>query len=297
MDHQKRTLPPPVIDKHYVVFGPTCMKLRSYNLRIMEYGTVSTRTSNPHGERFTHRYRLNYILEGHPYYIHQGEKIDLEPGCLLFLEPNTSVCLEEDRENVRMIFINFELGAIDLRKEFHEWMEHLFPYHHIHDEDGEMEKILTEILDNRNCVVPCCGLEKQNLFENLFIHLLRKSTQYPEEHPKLPMNGSEQILQNAMNWINGNIQRNFRISEMAEALNVSNNYLYKIFMKEKGVPTSSFILNYRMELAKSYLETGNLPVKVIAASLGYENASHFSELFKQKNGMSPNEYRKAKQSS
>ena len=79
---------------------------------------------------------------------------------------------------------------------------------------------------------------------------------------------------------------------MAETLNVSENCLYKIFIKQTGKSPANFIKDLRIDLAKSSLANPNLSVKVIAAHLGYQSVSHFSSAFKKETGKSPSAYRK-----
>ena len=95
-----------------------------------------------------------------------------------------------------------------------------------------------------------------------------------------------------MNYINENLQRSFRLSDMAGDLNISENYLYKIFVSKTGKSPGAFITALRMETAKQALANPSLPIKMIAAHLGYPDISHFSTVFKRVYGMSPREYRR-----
>ena len=47
----------------------------------------------------------------------------------------------------------------------------------------------------------------------------------------------------------------------------------------------------RVENAKIQLLKTNLPVKVIAAQLGFENVFYFSKVFKQFTGVSPSKFK------
>ncbi|WP_313640623.1 helix-turn-helix transcriptional regulator, partial [Paenibacillus sp.] len=55
----------------------------------------------------------------------------------------------------------------------------------------------------------------------------------------------------------------------------------------------SYIIQVRILTAKRLLETTNLSIYTIASKVGYANYSHFSKLFKQAVGHTPNEYKKA----
>ena len=99
------------------------------------------------------------------------------------------------------------------------------------------------------------------------------------------------ILGKAMNYINENLGHSFRLSDMADALSISENYLYKLFVSKTGKSPAVFIRNLRMETAKQALANQSLPIKMIAAHLGYPDASHFSTVFKRTWGISPRAYR------
>ena len=47
----------------------------------------------------------------------------------------------------------------------------------------------------------------------------------------------------------------------------------------------------RIRRAKSLLEDSNKPLRVIAGAIGFKTHSHFGEVFKKLNGITPSEYR------
>jgi AraC family transcriptional regulator, transcriptional activator of pobA len=78
---------------------------------------------------------------------------------------------------------------------------------------------------------------------------------------------------------------------IAKALNVSPNYLSRLLNLLTGQSTKQFIHDKLMDLAKEKLSTTDLSVSEIAFTLGFEHPQSFSKLFKQKNNMSPLEFR------
>ncbi|MDO4492320.1 MAG: AraC family transcriptional regulator [Clostridia bacterium] len=282
----------PIVEKHAVRFCSECKRFLSFCPQIAEYGKVVTETSDPHGERFSFYHRLNYITEGEAFYPGDTENIAVGPGCLMYLPPNITPLIPEG-SHVEMYFVNFTLGAPDKSDEFRETMERLFRYHHVHDKDGELRKILEAIrrigAENKFGA----GLEIQNLFENLFFHIVRLSDRYhaPQHGSAAP--GADVNLNRAMQYINENLRRNFTVSEMAQSLNISENYLYKLMVRHTGKSPSVFLADLRLELAKNALQNPIIPIKTIGSRLGYHNSAHFSTVFKKKYGVSPLAYRRA----
>ena len=84
--------------------------------------------------------------------------------------------------------------------------------------------------------------------------------------------------------------RNFSLKSLAERLNVSYGYLSTIFSKHAGETFSSCLRDYRLEKARELLVGGEYKIYEIAEKTGYSDAKHFSEMFKKKYSVSPNEY-------
>jgi len=78
---------------------------------------------------------------------------------------------------------------------------------------------------------------------------------------------------------------------MANALNVSPNYLGSLLKTLTGQTTQQHIHNKLIEKAKERLSTTNLSVSEIAYELGFEHPQSFSKLFKSKTNVSPLEFR------
>ena len=281
----------PRIQKHTVSISPFCRRFLSFALRVVSYGTVHTQTDDPNGERFSFYHRLNYVVSGNPCLLIGDRRIELAPGCLVYLPPNQILEIDSSRPPVDLLFVNFEVGALDMLEEVRSFLQDLFPEQHVYDPDQELLAILRTIqkIGMRNQVGT--GLEIQNLFENLIVHTVRLSEHFSQLQDDPVSSGGANILGKAMNYINENLGHSFRLSDMADALSISENYLYKLFVSKTGKSPAAFIQNLRMETAKQALANQSLPIKMIAAHLGYPDASHFSTVFKRTWGISPRAYR------
>ena len=82
------------------------------------------------------------------------------------------------------------------------------------------------------------------------------------------------------------------IKRMAQLINISEPYLYRLYKKAFGVTCAADVINSRIEQAQHYLSYSKLGVEEIAFECGYKNTVHFSRQFKQLTGMSPSEWRK-----
>lgn len=84
------------------------------------------------------------------------------------------------------------------------------------------------------------------------------------------------------------------ISDIADELGYSNNYLSDLLRKETGSSAQDHIHNYIIEKAKDLLIGSDMSVSNIAYLLGYNYPEYFMKFFKRKAGVTPSEYRKCK---
>lgn len=83
------------------------------------------------------------------------------------------------------------------------------------------------------------------------------------------------------------------VQYVADALNVSPNYLSGLLKTLTGQSTQQHIHNKLIEMAKEQLSTTALSVNEIAYALGFEHPQSFSKLFKSKTNCSPLEFRQS----
>jgi YesN/AraC family two-component response regulator len=86
------------------------------------------------------------------------------------------------------------------------------------------------------------------------------------------------------------------VEGIAENLKVSSDYLSVLFKREMGIGLYSYILNAKIEEAKSLLDNSNFSISDIGESLGFCNGAYFSNVFKKLTGTCPKDYRMKKSS-
>lgn len=103
---------------------------------------------------------------------------------------------------------------------------------------------------------------------------------------------SQTVVEKAKQYIAQRINEDVSREDIASHVNMNPDYLTRIFKKETGLTISDYILQERVELAKEMLVKTDLPIGSIAASVGYNNFSHFSKMFKKATAINPQDYRK-----
>ncbi len=77
----------------------------------------------------------------------------------------------------------------------------------------------------------------------------------------------------------------------AEELKLSANYFGDLIKKETGVSAQEYIQTKVIDVAKMKLHDSNKSINEVAYELGFKYPQHFSRLFKQRTGDTPNEFR------
>ena len=80
------------------------------------------------------------------------------------------------------------------------------------------------------------------------------------------------------------------LHELAKMVGLNIKKLKTGFKEYYGLPVFTFLLNYKMELAKKLLQEQQLNVNEIASKLGYSTSSHFIAAFKRKYGITPKQF-------
>lgn len=104
--------------------------------------------------------------------------------------------------------------------------------------------------------------------------------------------GPQSEIEKAKCYIIENISRPILVTDVAEHVNLSTEYLTRLFKKETGRSIKAFITEAKVSAAKDLLANPNIPVSIVALELGYDNFSHFTQMFKKYEQLTPSEYRK-----
>ncbi|WP_276503506.1 helix-turn-helix domain-containing protein [Terrimonas pollutisoli] len=81
------------------------------------------------------------------------------------------------------------------------------------------------------------------------------------------------------------------VALMAEKLNISPRYLTDLLKQETGKTALELIHLFLINEAKNLLTEGEMNISEISYSLGFDNVTYFSRLFKKEVGVAPNKFR------
>lgn len=109
-------------------------------------------------------------------------------------------------------------------------------------------------------------------------------------------NKNRSILKTAVDFIDSHyMEEDMSLNKAANAANVSANHFSALFSQNMGQTFIEYLTNLRMNKAKEYLRCTSMRSSEIAGEIGYKDAHYFSYLFKKTQGMTPSDYRKARE--
>lgn len=82
--------------------------------------------------------------------------------------------------------------------------------------------------------------------------------------------------------------------QIAESVNVSEDYLTRIFKKELGLSPWDYLNRYRIYLAKKLLRNTAMTINEVSSSTGFQDQAYFCRVFKKITGHSPSKVRSSR---
>lgn len=86
------------------------------------------------------------------------------------------------------------------------------------------------------------------------------------------------------------------IAELAERLEVSQEYLTRCFFKYTGITPGKYLNQMRIENAKLLLRQGQHSIQFVSDACGFANANYFARVFRKSVGVNPREYARTQRS-
>ena len=235
---------------------------------IYHYCHISVKGSQRISKRILPYTDLTFVLRGRLRYTVNSETYDLEAGDAVIAQPGDEEsrdALDEAAEYVSFNFnsepLSFPVFAKGIITPAIKSIVDIYPAAHMYDrEDATAEKclcmlnyILLELEDSRR--------EKGRFF------------------PKVSR------------IVNRGITIPLSLSDISRELGVTKEYLATTFKKECGKTVSEYVNEQKMSLARSLIESEEMPICRIAEYLGYNNYNYFCRVFKKTFGISPTKMR------
>lgn len=146
------------------------------------------------------------------------------------------------------------------------------------------------IFDRRNYLVK--EIEKQNQIKDLYKLGEEIVLFYLNVHHKKCFQTNNPVIDQALDYIHNNLDKDLTLDTVSKAINISSNYLSSLFPKLIGSSFSDYINTSRIEKSKLLLKGSRLSMLDIAMECGFSSQSYFCYVFKRMEKMTPKEYRR-----
>jgi len=241
---------------------------------------------------------LAVILSGKGKYNIKDEIYTVEEGDVIILNPqinHQSLLIDKSNPTVEF-FVGFSDVHFQNMLDNHLELKTGSPILHM---EGELKRKIFKI---------CMAMEAENaemrpgtyfMMKAYLIQLLtaivREQTDPVQIHHCCSFESvsKKYVVEQIINYFEEHYNEKISLDRIAENMYLSPFYISKIFKSETGDPPINYLIKVRLEKAKELLETGRIgSVQTVAEAVGYDDAYHFSKLFKKHFGVSPSQIKR-----
>lgn len=222
---------------------------------------------------------IEYIIDGDGYVCHEGETYHVGKDMIYFLPQGKKHDYYSDSDNpFTKIFLNVSGKLCQRLVMAYGLGERCFF-------DGNGLKALFEKIPDLICS-DMSENEMQAALQGLFTEILARLS-----HAQAESVHSDEAVR-LKGFLDSNLGRLVSAKELSRVIFRSPDYCLKLFSREFGITPYAYQLDRKMQIARALLADTHISIGEIAVSLGYGDLHYFSNLFKQKCGCCPSEYRK-----
>lgn len=249
-----------------------------------------------HSEKNYHSHdhmELGFILAGSGKYHIDGTMYSVTEGDLLLLNPGTkheSVVTETETPMIEFFVAFCDFQFRDLPKNFIPLPNDEVIMHTKGELRQRLYKICMSIAaENSVCQEGRYFMLKSYLVQMLLLIVREQTTpvQISSGYSFDSVN-KKYVVEQIVSYFENHYSEKISLDRIAENMYLSPFYISKIFKSETGDAPIHHLISIRLEKAKQLLENGYTnSIQEVAAAVGYEDAYHFSKLFKKHYGVSP----------
>lgn len=237
-------------------------------------------------------YLIHYVISGRGVFETDDLRYSLCKGQGFLIEPGVSTFYQADRrEPWSYLWISFQ-GKLAGRIVQDLGMGKACPVFSC-ENGAALEDILDRLFD-----APKAGLSMYQHAQLLaFLHVLanKPEARQHRQHIDGSKNQNNYHIDKALVFIRANYSNHMQVSDIANYLGISRNYLFTLFQENMGQSPQEYLSGFRLGCARELLTTTACSIGEIALLCGYKNASVFASAFKRKYQISPSLYQKYNQ--
>lgn len=261
---------------------------KSSLLYVQELGDFIT-----HEKYYTRRegldsFLIKYTISGEGLLDYQGQSYSLKPGQIFWID-----CREPqyyrtspDMGSWRVLWVHFTGVSAGLYYEIFQAQNRRCPVLTM-PPDNHIQEYLRELIslyDNDSSVLTT-DLYAANQLTKMLTSIIRVTE--AERH----WMGIPDSVERARDYLTEHYNEKITLDDLAAKYAVSKFHFQKQFKHFIGYTPNEFLLQLRLTHAKELLRQTDQPISQIACDVGIQNVSHFINLFKKQEGITPLGYR------
>lgn len=258
------------------------------DLTLYQYGMEEYLPGQMYDNMIRNHYLLHFILHGKGSYRSEGLMYTLKAGQAFLIPPKIRVSYSADEKDPwTCAWVEFDgLKAAEYLKRAGlgpESVVYTPRFKEIKGTPAAPERLL-HILEHH-------GDTTLYLVSQLYLlldSLIKYSKKEAEKHPGTLR---DFYMKEAVHYIEEHYSEDISVEDLAASCNLNRTYFSKLFKDSLKITPQEFLIKYRMTQACELLSKSNLPIGGVAASVGYQNALHFSRAFRKIYGTSPRSWR------
>ena len=243
------------------------------------------------------------ILKGKGHFIINDEKVLVSEGNVLILNPGTyHRSIPDSPHTLTECYLAFtDVDFVNAPRNF-------FPFFQGQKMLGKLpERVKKEIFQL------CCSIDRESQSRNpgryfmlkaYLIQVLCLLERYQKQqrdedlkrrtHTRYEFKSinKKYIVNQITKYMEEHYQEKISLDQIAANIYLSSFYISKLFKSETGDTPINYLISLRMNKARQLLdEKPDCSIQTVASAVGYEDAYHFSKLFKKYYGLSPLHYK------
>jgi AraC family transcriptional regulator len=221
---------------------------------------------------------------------------ELDEGKFLIVNSNSTISLRVGSTVAQPMILYFQARTPALRAggDAANWnlTERIYP---VTDVFRERVRLLASLPDSCSSFVT---MKADAVIRSILVDILSFNQYASEESMKLDVRKASTRQENykrlavVREWMEDNFNRTLTLDELASIATMNHQHFLRLFSKVFHKTPHQYIIDRRIAEAKRLLLDPGLAVADVCLAIGWDSLSTFSQLFKQRTGQTPGEYRK-----
>ena len=242
--------------------------------------------SIPHSHSYT---ELFYIVGGDGQFQISGSLFPVRTHQLVVVNPNV-LHTEVSYEDHPLEYIVLGIEGLELKLPDSDEAQYcIYSFPESNHVLTWMQSVLQEMQERRPEYQTACLA----LLDLIMVELIRSASIWvSQSQARFPSNRQ---CASVRHYIDRHYKENLTLDTLAQKASINKYYMAHAFKREYGVSPINYLIACRIREGKRLLAETDLSLSQIATVLGFSSSSYFSQRFRNAEGLSPTEYRRAHQ--